>query len=338
MKRKLVISLAVFFSLLIIGTVGTNVYAYGSAPSWHPVNGDINDWDLRWEGTLNSSFTNVTYGYFANITGNLDAWGQIWTKNATPGPGLDAAALVFLVDLHKNCWDKVISQSLWDLVIAPSFGSMGNLSTISQPYTVWKLFAWLVNASVNSADINFTVSEYANPGYDHGLVINGTYNTSIIDAYVEVLIATEGGGLVFGVMVDPVVNENYLEDLGIANTTEDVYQWLESNVDQFIAMAQLMLGFMASMMTFSIIIGTLSSFGILSTNDIVLSSSDAQSQTELAEIGGDVSASASAKGFGYIATSTPPIPGFEIWYVLVPISILAFYVLITKKKRIQHFP
>ena len=102
MNRKLTISLSVFLSFLLIGTVGINVsFASGTAPTWHPVNSDISEWDLRWEGELNSSYNNLSFALLINSSGVVEnAWGQIWTKNNT-SPGLDAAALVWLVDLDK---------------------------------------------------------------------------------------------------------------------------------------------------------------------------------------------------------------------------------------------
>ena len=344
MKRKATIGLAVFFSLLLVGVMSVNVaVAHGTAPSWHPINDDITEWDLRWEGALNDTFLWIDFDDLYNTTGTSDAWGQIWTKNVSGH--LNSCALVFMIDLGKNYWDTTIvpgSSFYLDLLLS-ALNSTFSDTPMPSPLTVWKLFYWFVNSTMNlgfltsSGDVSIS-DVSTDPGFDHGLMINGTYNGPFIsNRDVEFVLATKGTGLTVGLSMEvngPLIE--YVLAMGIANVSNLIYGWLNTTVSYLAMIGMLtILMFYASM--FSNVIGALINAGLLGvTSDLALSTATTSeyNQTALTNITSDVTQAAATKGFGGVSTTgTPPIPGFEMLFILIPLMALIAYYGIARKRK-----
>ncbi|NHI90887.1 MAG: hypothetical protein EAX96_00205 [Candidatus Lokiarchaeota archaeon] len=346
MKRKVTIPLAIFFSLLMIGVMGTNVViAHGTAPAWHPINDDIADWDLRWEGALNDTFLWIDFDELYNTTGTSDAWGQIWTKNVSDT--VNSCALVFMIDLGVNYWDTSIvpgSNTYIDILLN-LLNSTFSDTPMPSPLTVWKLFYWFINSTMNFGYMGSTgavsISDIStDPGFDHGLMINGTYDGIFIsNRDIEFILATKGTGLTLGLSleVNPQVIE-YVLAMGIANVSNAIYGWL-NNTYTYLAMIGMLTILMMYASMFSNIIGALINAGLLSvTSDLALSTATTTeyNQTALQNITSDTTEAAATKGFGGVSTTTtPPIPGFEMLFILIPLMVILSYYGLAKKRKAE---
>lgn len=337
MKKKICIALTAFFSVLLLGTLGLNVtVGYGAAPSWHPTDGDITEWDLRWEGSLNDTYVGLNISGMYNQANLPDAWGQIWSKNDTTNTTIEAAALVYLADLGINYWGYSIPGWIAELITAGAAGSFG-VPAVNTSVSFWDLFVWFVNGTIMLTAPTYNVSEVSDPGYDHGLLINGTEPVFMTD--IEILIATKGGGFLAALSFD--LNLTIVQDLqamGIANASEIVYEWL-NNTYFFPAMVIMMVGFSNGLALFSGMIAILLQYlPLLSLLDLQVA--DATTQGNLTEITGDVAHQAGLKGFGYIAPPGGPpfIPGFGFLFVAVPIALIATIFFLNKRKRETSIP
>ena len=133
-------------------------------------------------------------------------------------------------------------------------------------------------------------------------------------------------------------NSDYLVQLGKGNITEQVYAWLVGTT-AFLAMTGVMTVIMFWMVWFSWLISELADAGLLSMSSgltlSTLSSSD-YNQTQLTDISEKCTGAASSKGFGG-SPATPPIPGFELLFVLIPLGMLVAVFAIHKKRKLQAF-
>ena len=149
------------------------------------------------------------------------------------------------------------------------------------------------------------------------------------------VLGTSGTGMTIGLEIElNSTNIDYLIALGNGSVIEAAYAWLAATY-AFASMAVLLGLITVWMVFFSATIGLLNGLGLLSSSTskgLTLSTLETQNQTNLVEITNNATGVASSKGFG-VQTTTPPIPGFEMLFVLIPLMVIIAYYGIARKRK-----
>ncbi len=238
-----------------------------------------------------------------------------------------------------------LGKAYWNFLLTAQQASALTNGEITEASTVWTLFVWSLNKIVDDQGLNFNVTEMTDPGYDYGVLINGTDQTG---RYIDLMIATEGTGLSVGLAVE--INSTIEEDfinLGIANMTDAGYDILWAN-GEWQAFMWIWAILMIHITVWQAIISIVVIWAMLgqifpSSSSLAgtpLSAAADTNQTKLSSVVGNITAVAAANGFGQGQTGSLPtmVPGFELLLVLLPIGLVVIGYILYKRKRIQYIP